>query len=99
MNHLRGIGWFGLWFEGHASTAATPRCLTQSITRSGYDTVRAANKGNARSQAELGYFHFISAMRLDMLQGASADDRAVAARWTEALRFLEMAAAQGKELW
>jgi hypothetical protein len=34
-----------------------------------------------------------------MLQGASADDRAVAARWTEALRFLEMAAAQGKELW
>jgi TPR repeat protein len=34
-------------------------------------------------------------MRLDILQGTSADDGMVAARWAEALRFLEMAAENG----
>jgi hypothetical protein len=33
---------------------------------------------------------------LDILQGTSADDRVVSARWAEALRFLERAAEQGK---
>ena len=35
------------------------------------------------------------ALRLDMLQGAPADDGMVAARWAEALSFLERAAEQG----
>jgi TPR repeat protein len=61
----------------------------------GRDTVRAANRGNARSQLELGQFHSASAKRLDILQGAPADDDVVAARWGEALRFLEGAAEQG----
>ena len=61
----------------------------------GRDTVRAANRGNARSQAELDRFHLVSAKRLDILQGAPADDEMVAARWEEALRLLEMAAKQG----
>jgi TPR repeat protein len=66
-----------------------------SLLSRGYDTVRAANRGNARSQAEFGYFHFMSALRLDILQRAPADDHVVEARWAEALMFLEMAAEQG----
>jgi TPR repeat protein len=61
----------------------------------GYDTVRAANRGNARSQDEFGYFHCMSALRFDILQGAPAEDHTVAARWAETLRFTEMAAEQG----
>jgi hypothetical protein len=34
-------------------------------------------------------------VRLDILQGAPADDHVLAARWAEALRFSEMAAEQG----
>jgi hypothetical protein len=54
-----------------------------SLLSRGYDTVRAANRGNARSQAELGSFHSMSAFRLDMLQGAPAEDHVVEARFTE----------------
>jgi hypothetical protein len=57
--------------------------------------VRTANRGNARSQAELGDFYSMSATRLDILEGTSADDAMVAARWAEALRFLKRAAEQG----
>jgi TPR repeat protein len=57
--------------------------------------VRAANRENARSQDEFGYFHLTSARRLDILQGAPAEDHVTEARWAEALRFLEMAAEQG----
>jgi TPR repeat protein len=60
--------------------------------------VRAANRGNASSQAELGIFHFASAKstkRLDILHRTPADDDTVASRWGEALRFLEGAAEQG----
>jgi TPR repeat protein len=56
--------------------------------------VRAANRGNARSQAELGFFHGATATRLDILQGSPADDAMVAARWAEALRFVGRAAEQ-----
>jgi TPR repeat protein len=66
-----------------------------SLLSRGYDTVRAANRGNASSQADFGYFHFMSATRLDILHGAPADDHVVTARWTEALRFNEMAAEKG----
>ena len=52
--------------------------------------MRAANRGNARSQHEFGFFHFMSASRLEMLQGAM-----VTARWAEALRLTEMAAELG----
>jgi TPR repeat protein len=69
--------------------------FNESLLSRGSDTVRAANSGDADSQAELGSFHFMSALRLDMLQGAPADDHVVAARWVEALRFTEMAAEQG----
>jgi TPR repeat protein len=64
-------------------------------------TLRAANNGDVASQNELGQLHFTSAFRLDMLyilQGASADDHAVAVRWADALKFLEMAAKQGFKL-
>ena len=37
----------------------------------------------------------MSATRLDILEGTSADDAMVAARWAEALRFLKRAAEQG----
>jgi TPR repeat protein len=57
--------------------------------------VRAANRGNARSQNELGVFHYASATRLDILQGTQVDDHTVAARWAEALKFSERAAEQG----
>ena len=57
--------------------------------------MKAANRGNARSQDELGLFQFLSALRLDILEGAAADDHTVAARWAEGPRFTEMAAAQG----
>jgi hypothetical protein len=72
-----------------------PYAFNHSLLSRGYDTVRAANRGNARSQDEFGYFHFMSASRLDILQGAPAEDHVVAARWAEALRFSEMAAEQG----
>jgi TPR repeat protein len=93
--HLRGLGCFGLCFEGYASTAAMAYAFNHLLLSRGYDTVRAANRGNARSQAEFGYFHFMSALRLDILQGAPADDHVVAARWAEALTFVEMAAEKG----
>jgi TPR repeat protein len=73
----------------------TAMSFRYSLLSRGRDTVRAANRGNASSQAELGDFHFLSATRLDILQGAPADDAMVAARWSEALRFLEGAAEQG----
>jgi TPR repeat protein len=57
--------------------------------------VKAANRGNARSQFELGKLYFASALRLDLLQGAPADDAMVAARWAEGPRLIEMAAEQG----
>jgi hypothetical protein len=69
--------------------------IKYSLLSRGRDTVRAANRRNARSQAELGGFHFVSAQRLDILQGAPADDHVVAARWSDALRFNERAAEQG----
>jgi TPR repeat protein len=65
------------------------------LTR-GWDIVRAANRGDANSQELLGVLHFMSASRLDILQGAPADDDVVAARWTDALRYIEMAAEQGR---
>jgi TPR repeat protein len=66
-----------------------------SLLSRGWDTVHAANNGDARSQYELGIFHHASAMRLDILQGASADDAMVAARWEETMWFMERAAEQG----
>jgi TPR repeat protein len=72
-----------------------PYAFNHSLLSRGYDTVRAANRGNTNSQDELGYFHLASAMRLDLLQGVPADEHTVAARWTEALWFLERAAEQG----
>jgi hypothetical protein len=57
--------------------------------------VRAANSGDLQSQDQVGYFHFMSAMRLDMVQGAPADAHVVTARWAEALRFVEMPAERG----
>jgi TPR repeat protein len=68
-----------------------------SLLSRGYDTVRATNRGNARSQDEFGYFHFMSAARLDILQPVSitpAEDQVVTARWAETLRFVEGAAEQ-----
>jgi hypothetical protein len=50
----------------------------------GRDTVRAANRGNAHSQFELGKFHTVSAMRLDILQGTPTNDAVVAAGWAGA---------------
>ena len=94
-NHLRGSGCFGLCFEGYASTVEMAFAFKHSLLSRGYDTVHAANRVNARSQDEFGNFHFNSAMRLDLLHGAPADDDVVASRWAEALRFTEMAAAQG----
>jgi hypothetical protein len=88
----------GLCVEGqqqHRRDAAMTFVFNHSLLSRGYDTVRAANRGNANSQAELGSFHFVSAMRLDILQGAPADDHTVAARWAETLRFTEMAAEKG----
>jgi hypothetical protein len=67
----------------------------ESILSRGRDTVRAANRGDANSQVELGSFHSMSALRLGILQGAPADDHTVAARWAEALMFNEMAAEKG----
>jgi hypothetical protein len=75
--------------------AAMTYTFNHSLLSRGYDTVRAANRGNARSQDELGFFHLTSATRLDILQGAPADDHTVAARWAETLRFTELAAEKG----
>jgi TPR repeat protein len=58
-------------------------------------TVHAANSGDAGSQAELGGLHMTFAARLDILQGAPADDAMVEARWAEAPSFMERAAGQG----
>jgi TPR repeat protein len=79
-----------------SSAAAAPAtAFSYSLLPRGRDTVRAANRGDATSQAELGGLHLMFALRLDMLQGAPADDGMVAARWAEALSFLERAAEQG----
>jgi hypothetical protein len=70
INLLRRLGCFGLCFEGqhqHRRDAAMAFAFRHSLLSRGYDTVRAANRGNARSQAEFGYFHFMSALRLDIL--------------------------------
>ena len=75
--------------------AAMAFAFNHSLMSRERDTVRAANRGNARSQAEFGYFHFMSARRLDILQGAPAEDHVVTARWAEALRFVEMPAERG----
>jgi TPR repeat protein len=69
--------------------------FNESLLFRGRGTVRAANSGDADSQAELAHLHCTSATRLDILQGALADDNVVSARWAVALRFAEMAAAQG----
>ena len=89
------FGWFELCVEGQQQRRDAAMAFRHTLLSRGYDTVRAANRGNARSQNELGYFHFLSAFRLDILQGAPADDDVVAARWAETLRFVEMAAEQG----
>jgi TPR repeat protein len=81
--------------QQHRRAAAMTYSFNHSLLSRGYDTVRAANRGNARSQAELGKFHYASAKTLDILQGAPADDQVVEARWAEALTLLEMAAEQG----
>jgi TPR repeat protein len=57
-------------------------------------TVHAANNGDTNSQAQLEILYFMFAMRLDILQGAPADDHMVEARLAEALHFLERAAGQ-----
>jgi hypothetical protein len=75
------------------SAAAAP-AMAFSYSLLPRDTVRAANGGDALSQAALGFLHYVSAKRLDLL-GAPADDATVAARWAEALRFSQMAAEQG----
>jgi TPR repeat protein len=69
--------------------------IKYSLLSRGKATVKAANRGNARSQDELGMFQLLSALRLDILEGAPAEDRVVAARWAEGPRFTEMAAVQG----
>jgi hypothetical protein len=89
------------------SAAAAPAMdFSYSLLSRGRGTVHAigrreacthikANSGDASSQYELGYSHSLGAKRLDILQGAPADDHVVATRWAEALRFAEMAAEQG----
>jgi hypothetical protein len=66
--------------------------INYSLLSRGRDTVRAANRGHARSQAEL---YTAIAMRLEALQGASADDATVVAMWAEALRHFVRAVEQG----
>jgi TPR repeat protein len=66
-----------------------------SLLSKGWHTVHAANSGVSRSQDELGFYHYHSAKRLDILHGTPADDATVRARWAEALKFTEMAAEQG----
>jgi TPR repeat protein len=90
------INHFGLCFEGkqHRRRDAA-MAFSYSLLSRGQDTVLAANRGDERSQAEVGAFHLFSASRLDLLEGASADDRMVTAGWAKALSFLERAAEQG----
>jgi hypothetical protein len=45
--------------------------FSYSLLSRGRDAVRAANNGDRESQAEVGGFHFMSAMRLDVVQGLS----------------------------
>ena len=66
--------------EGQQQRRDAAMAFRHSLLSRGYNTVRAANRGNARSQDEFGRFHFTSAFRLDMLQGAPAEDDVVAAR-------------------
>ena len=80
----------------------SPQCFDAAMTfikysllSRGRDTVRAANRGNARSQAELGHIHVMSATKMEILEGASADDDTVVARWAETMRYLERPAEQG----
>jgi hypothetical protein len=80
---IAGFALFGLCVEGlHqlSRDAAMAHAFRHSLLSRGYDTVRAANRGNASSQYELGRFHYASAIRLDMFQGAPADDDMVDAR-------------------
>jgi TPR repeat protein len=78
-----------------SAAAAPAMAFSYSLLSRGRDTVRAANGGDAESQAEyLGDFYLASARRLDILQGTSADDGVVAARWAKTLNFLEKAAEQ-----
>jgi TPR repeat protein len=74
---------------------ATMTFIKYSLLSRGKATVKAANRGNARSQAELGRLLFLSAARLEILEGASADDDTVAAMWADALRYWEGAAEKG----
>jgi TPR repeat protein len=78
-----------------SAAAAPATAFSYSLLSRGRDTVRAANGGDPRSQFEFGLFHSASAKRLDILQGTSADDAVVAARWAETFSFLEKAAEQG----
>ena len=87
------------YVEVHAaiypSVDAVIMAFNVSLLSRGRDTLRAANRGDARSQAEVGGVHFVSAMRLDFQQGAPADDHEVATRLAKALSFLEPAAEKG----
>jgi TPR repeat protein len=77
-----------------SAAAAAATAFSYSLMSRGRDTLRAANRGDANSQDEVGHFHMASAIRLDILQGTSADDATVAARWAQALGFMERAAEQ-----
>ena len=81
--------------RNHRRDANVIMAFNVSLLSSGRDTLRAANRGNALSQAEVGSYHQVSAFRLDLLQGAAADEEVVSARWKEALRYLESAAEKG----
>jgi hypothetical protein len=89
------FGWFELCVEGQQHRRDAGMAFNNSVMSMLRDTVRAANSGDALSQAVLGGYHVASAKRLDILQGAPADDDMVAARWPKALRILIKAAAQG----
>ena len=63
---IAGVGRFGLCLEEQQlSRDATMTFIKYSLLSRGKATVKAADRGNARSQAELGKFHAASALRLD----------------------------------
>ena len=82
-----------------SSSAATPPGMAfnsnYTVMYGIRDLVRAANSGDSRSQVEMGSVHGMSALMLDLLEGAPADGAMVAARWAETLHFAERAAEQG----
>jgi hypothetical protein len=74
-----------------------PRRLSDTPRYRGEGTPCAPRTAETQAAklTELSMFHAVSATRLDILQGALADDALVAARWAEALSFVERAASQG----